>query len=100
MSQQSLDDQISRNRAQLDMVSSVMHQNIQSVMDRDINLKNLEQNADQLNSQAHHFQTSANRTKRLFIWRNTKWTVILILTVVVLIAVVALAIGLGVGYRG
>lgn len=96
---QSFDTQINQNRAQLDNVTQVMQQNIQNVMERDINLRNLEENAENLNHRANDFQTTANKTKRIFIWRNTKWTMILIVTVVILVLVIALAIGLGVGLR-
>lgn len=74
-----------------------MQQNLQTVMERDVNLENLERNAENLDSQANQFQTTSSKTKRWFIWKNTKWTMILVITILIIIAVIALAIGLGVG---
>jgi hypothetical protein len=92
-----MDDKITYNRSQLNDITNIMHQNLEKVMDREINLKNLEQNADHLNIQANQFQTNSTKTKRFFIFKNAKWTTILIVTIILIIIIIALAIGLGVG---
>ena len=97
MESNSVDNRLASTQMQVDNVTSVMHQNIQHVMDRDINLSNLERNADNLHVRANEFQTTSSKTKKWFIWRNTKWTIILVITVLVLVLVIALAIGLGTG---
>jgi hypothetical protein len=93
----SIDEKIRNNRAQVNDLTNVMHQNLQKVMERDINLTNLQENADNLNYRAEDFHTTTRKTKRWFIWKNTKWTIILILTILLIIVIIALGIGLGVG---
>ncbi len=91
------DNKISLAQAQVQSVTNIMQQNLQSVMERDHNLKNLEDSADRLNINAGQFQTTSSRTKRFFIWKNAKWTAILIATVILILVVIALALGLGLG---
>ena len=92
-----MNEKFNSTQAQVDNITNVMQQNLQHVMDRDYNLDNLQRNADNLNNQAGQFQNTSSRTKRLFIWKNAKWTAILIVTVIIILAVIALALGLGLG---
>ena len=92
-----VDEQIDRNRVLVNDLTNVMQQNLTKVMDRDLNLANLESSANELNYRANQFKTTSNETKKWFIWKNTKWTIILVVTVIVILAIIALAIGLGVG---
>ena len=92
-----IDDQINFNRGQVNDLTYVMQQNIEKAMNRDINLNNLQRNIDDLNYQANDFQSTAVKTKKWYIWKNTKWTIILVVTVVTLILLIILIIGLAVG---
>lgn len=89
------DEQIQRNQDQVREITQVMQQNMQNILERDINLENLNKNADNLNNQANVFQTTSHRTKNRFKCKNTKWTIIVI--IVVLLAIGIIALGLGVG---
>ena len=92
-----VDEQINRNQVQVNDLTNVMQQNLAKVMDRDMNLANLESSANELNNRANQFQTTSNKTKKRFIWKNRKWTIILVVTVIAILAIIALAIGLAVG---
>jgi len=92
-----MDTKISSTQAQVENITNIMQQNLQSVMERDYNLQNLEQSADRLNDHAGQFQATSSRTKRFFIWKNAKWTAILIVTIILILVVIALALGLGFG---
>lgn len=86
--------QIERNQNQVNELHGVMRQNMNDLMDRDLNLDNLNRNADDLNYQANAFQTTSNKAKKRFACKNYKWTLIICITVLVIILViVAIIVG-------
>ena len=92
-----IDRQIFQNQAQVNDLTNIMHENINKVMERDINLTILDERTDNLNNQASDFRNTARDTKKFYICKNRKWTIILIVTVLIILAVIGLIIGLAVG---
>lgn len=93
----SMDDIINRNQAQIKEVTNIMQQNIQKAMDRDISLTILENNVDNLQASAGEFQISTKKTHQKYLWKNRKWTVILIAVVVTIMVIIILGLALGIG---
>lgn len=57
-----------------------MRQNVESVIDRDVKLSELDSRADNLRQGANMFETHAGQLKRKYWWKNMKMWFILILT--------------------
>lgn len=96
-SRDGVDAKIQQNQAQVRDLTNIMHQNIELAMQRDINLNALDTNIQDLEVNAGEFRTIARKTKRWYIWKNRKWTMILALVVIIIVLLLCLAIGLGVG---
>lgn len=92
-----INTKIQQNQAQVRDLTDIMQQNIEKAMQRDINLQVLENNVENLQENASQFQQTSYKTKRWYIWKNRKWTIILVIVIVIILALLALAIGLGVG---
>ena len=96
-SESAMDDIIRRNQAQVREVTDIMQQNIQKALDRDISLTILENNVDNLEASAGEFRVASKKTRSKFLWKNRKWTLILIAVIVIILAIVILALVLGLG---
>ena len=90
------DDQITQNQPQVKESTNIMQQNIERALERDVNLTNLENKTEALQISSEEFKTVSNKTKKKYLWKNRKWTIILIAVILVIIAI--LAIGIGVSF--
>jgi hypothetical protein len=95
----SADDVLKRNQAQVREVTQIMQQNIQKALDRDISLTALETNVDNLQQSSTEFKVATRKTRSKFLWKNRKWTLILIAVIATLIGLTILGIILGVGLQ-
>ena len=89
-------DNISTVTAQVEEVKLQMQKNVQLVLDRGENLDNLERRTERLEESGSVFKNRSTQAKSLFKFKNTKWTIFLIIFVVLLIVLIGLAIYLNV----
>ena len=82
--------------AQVKYLQETMRQNIQKALNRGDKLEDLENRTDQLDANANQFQTTSKKTKRKFIWKNRKWTLILIAVIATILLLIILAIVLAI----
>ncbi len=82
--------------AQVKYLQETMRQNIQKALNRGDKLEDLESRTDQLDANATRFKTTSKKTKSKFIWKNRKWTLILIAVIATILILVILAIVLAV----
>lgn len=88
------DDKIQRNKEQIKDLTNIMKENINKAMERDVNLSELNRNAEDLEFRATDFKRTSTKAKRHFFTKNAKWTVILIIVILIILAIIALIIGL------
>ena len=86
---------ISTVDAQVRDLKDIMKQNIEKGMNRGVNLEQLNQNIEDLENDASQFNVVTKKTKSKFIWKNRKWTCILII-VIVLIVLILIGVIVGV----
>lgn len=92
----STEDKIRYTQNQVNEITNIMHQNIERALQRDVNLSHLENKTESLQINAEDFKTTSKKTHKHFLWKNRKWTLILLLVIAIIIAAIALGIGLGV----
>lgn len=71
---------LQQTKAQVQEVVDIMRQNVESVIDRDVKLSELDNRADNLRQGATMFENHAGHLKRKYWWKNMKMMIILILT--------------------
>lgn len=92
--QENSDDKIRRNKEQIRDITNQMKQNIDKAMERDVNMSELNRNADDLEFRATDFKRTSTRAKKHFFMKNAKWTIILIVVVLLILIIIGLIIGL------
>ncbi|KAM9434873.1 vesicle associated membrane protein 1a [Clarias gariepinus] len=78
---------LQHTQAQVDEVVDIIRVNLDTIMDRDKNLSNLDDRADALHSGAKMFESSAAKLKNKYWWKNCKMMIIMGVIVVLLICV-------------
>ena len=81
---------------QVDELRDVMRNNIRKALDRGANLEDLNERTEDLNEQANQFKKTSGKTKSKFVWKNRKWTIILISVIFFLVVLIILGIVLGI----
>lgn len=66
-----------QTQAQVNEVVDIMRQNVESVIDRDVKLSELDHRAGALQAGATQFETQASQLKRKYWWKNMKMWLIL-----------------------
>jgi hypothetical protein len=94
-----MDDIIKRNQAQVREVTNIMQQNIQKALDRDISLTILENNVDNLEQSSSEFKVATKKTRSKYLWKNRKWTMILIAVIATIVGLAILGLILGLGLQ-
>lgn len=89
-----MDDIIRQNKEQVESVRGIVHQNIGKLYERGEKLEDLNQKVEALENSATDFRTTTKKTNRFFMWKNLKWTIILIATIILIIAAIIIAIWL------
>ena len=82
-------DKISQIQKELDETKSIMHKNIEKIIERGDNLENLENGTENLKIQGKSFRTKAMYLKRTMCWKNCRLT-LAIISVVLVILIIAL----------
>ena len=85
------DDGVQMTQKQVDEVLGIMRDNMNKVLERDDKLSNLEDRADNLDSEAQHFGDQTKRIKKKYWWKNMKTWIITIVVVLVIVAVIVIA---------
>jgi hypothetical protein len=94
-----MDDIIKRNQAQVREVTNIMQQNIQKALDRDISLTILEDNVNNLEQSSSEFKVATKKTRSKYLWKNRKWTVIMIAVIATIVGLAILGLILGLGLQ-
>lgn len=89
-----MDDVIRQNKEQVEAVRGIMHQNIEKLYERGEKLEDLNQKVEVLENSSNDFRTTTKKTNRYFMWKNLKWTIILVATIIIIIAAIIVAIWL------
>lgn len=69
-----------------------MRENINKVVERGERLDSIEDRADNLATSAQGFKRGANRVRKQMWWKDTKWTICLIVAVIILLIVIIVPI--------
>ena len=77
---------------QVQYLQNTMRENIKKALNRGDKLDDLENRTEKLDADASQFNRTTKKTKSKFIWKNRKWTMILILVIATIILLVILAI--------
>lgn len=85
-------DQISTLQSQVEEVKGVMTQNIERVLERGQRLEDLMDKTTDLEANAATFKKTSNRVQRKMWWRNTRWTIILVVVSIIIVGVIILII--------
>ena len=88
------DDKIRQSQQQVKEITNIMQQNIEKALQRDVNLTNLESNIQNLQVSSEDFKAVSKKTKKKYLWKNRKWTIVLVLVILIIITLVGLGIGL------
>jgi t-SNARE complex subunit (syntaxin) len=78
---------VSTVNAQVRDLQDIMKQNIEKGMNRGVNLEQLSTNIEDLENNATQFNVTSNKTKSKFIWKNRKWTCILIVVIILIVLI-------------
>ena len=68
-----------------------MQKNVEAVISRGDNLKNLEAKTENMSKTAAVFNSNTKKVKHKFYMKNKKWTIVIVVTILLLL------LGLGVG---
>ncbi|WVQ98356.1 hypothetical protein IAU59_005479 [Kwoniella sp. CBS 9459] len=71
--------------AEIDQTKHILHQNIESIVERGQRLDHLDQQTQVLSVSAKTFNTQAGKTRRQFWWKDKKWTIIIAVVVILII---------------
>lgn len=71
-------DKINVMKNQVEEVKTIMSQNLESVLERGENLRNLEDKTEELSEQAKTFQVTSRKVKRKTWWANMKMKIVLV----------------------
>lgn len=93
------DDKLKQSQRQVKEITNIMQQNIEKALQRDVNLAQLEQSADSLQINADDFKRTSTKTKKKFLWKNRKWTIVLIVVILLILLILALGIYFGFSKR-
>jgi len=86
--QESGHNQLEDTRAQVDEVVGIMKDNIEKVLERDVNLSELDERADSLHAEASTFkQHSLDLSSRLW-WKNIKIMIMIAVIVIILLLLI------------
>ena len=68
---------LQQTQAQVNEVVDIMRQNVETVIDRDVKLSELDQRAGALQAGATQFESQASQLKRKYWWKNMRmWLII------------------------
>jgi len=85
-------DQISTLQSQVEEVKGVMTQNIERVLERGQRLEDLMDKTTDLEANAATFKKTSGRVQRKMWWRNTRWTIILVVVSIIVVGIIILII--------
>jgi vesicle-associated membrane protein 7 len=85
-------DQISSLQSQVEEVKGVMTQNIERVLERGQRLEDLMDKTTDLEANAQTFKKTSHRVQRKMWWKNTRWTIIMILVSILVVAIIIIII--------
>ncbi|XP_047989340.1 vesicle-associated membrane protein 2-like [Leguminivora glycinivorella] len=85
-------DKLAETQAKVDEVVDIMRNNIESVMNRDEKLSELDNRADALQHGAAQFQQQAVKLKKKYWWKNMKMMMIIggIAAIIIIIIIISL----------
>lgn len=88
-------DKLAETQAKVDEVVDIMRDNIESVMNRDEKLSELDDRADALQNGAAQFQQQAGKLKKKYWWKNMKMMMIIggIAAIILIIIIISLTAG-------
>ncbi len=89
------DDKIGKVKSQISEVTSIMHANIEQVIERGEKISDLENKTAQLEADAKSFRGKAKNLKQHMCMKNTKLTACIIFIIVAIIGVILLAVYAG-----
>ncbi|PXF49092.1 hypothetical protein BWQ96_01230 [Gracilariopsis chorda] len=81
-------DKVASVTLQVEEVKGAMQNNIESVLRNQENIETLLDQSDTMKNEATGFQRSAHRAKDKMWWKNTKWTIAIILLVLIIAAAI------------
>jgi vesicle-associated membrane protein 7 len=81
-------DKVSKAREEIENVKSIMLNNIELVLQRNEDISELSMRTEQLHDFSGTYVVRGKQIKRKMIFKNLKWTIVLVVTLVILIIIV------------
>jgi len=86
------DEKVSKLRAQVEDVKSVMVENVEKVLARGERLDELVDNAARLEESSASFRNTARQVRTHMCMRNAKWTICIVVAVVLILTAIILLV--------
>lgn len=90
------DEKLKQTQAQVNEITGIAQANIEKGLKRGVNFNALDSKVQDLEGKTQDFQKISNKTKKKFVFKNLKWTIVVIL--MFLMTIVLLGIGIGLSF--